>query len=1386
MMQGDAYSVPVVIKAKDGTVITPEMATRVEITMGHLTRQWPGVITFNEDTLAWEFPLTQQQSFHLSQGKQKTQVRVAFSNGWVVGGDGTDVRVLKSESKSILPAAAQQAKAANIAFGSIFAEIGAITVVLGGGLPDIDESTKGKYLTNDGTDASWADVEALPEMSAATKGKYLANDGETAEWADVDALPAMSSDTKGKMLTNDGDKAEWGGAVRYDVKQDIDYGDKQQARLNIGAFPGKTLRYFFDTTAGSAHDNDIFAADVYDVILPGNTYNDGTHSNAGMAFPAYVMDVQQVSIYYRQVKLLDANGVAWVMVLGTDNYRFYQLERLITTHVMCVNFTQDDDGNWSADKNWADAAALIEAGGWVYSASAGVGALALSGYQARTDNSAGTIHFYAAWVDTEIAGSYKFDWSSDGSVKYFENVLSSPDLSNLPYVSFLRDQGAPADNRAIARKNIGLNQVDNTSDANKPVSTAQGAAIKVVQDALDQYKTDVGNGSVIPARATGDASGNNIANTYATKQELANISAVQIRNKDEVINATQETVQTVATAYMVNNYGRQPQNLDGLILTVTDLSNDKILYIYSAVSSLWINAGINGVDLSKYVGVAQQTFTDAEKAQARQNIGAGTSSFSGNYNDLADKPTIPSKTSDLTNDSGFITDAALDDYAKTADVPTKVSQLSNDAGYVTAKQAPVQSVAGKTGAVTLAKGDVGLSNVDNVKQYSASNPPPYPVTSVNGKTGAVQLDIPDAYTLPVASPTQLGGVKPVAKTDAMTRGVGVDANGGLYAEPGAWYVNITGTPDAPTGDKTPAEIYQAYTDGYAVYAVLQMTSLFAGMPFMLPLTAIVPASGSYLVAFSASTEPRSGVDGVVSITVTWNQKWYLFATVLAKETDIPTIPSALPNPNALTFTGAVSGSYDGSAAKTVNIPAAPTALKNPNALTVKIGSKTVNYDGSAAETVEITDAGELVTETTEVLPAYTNQIPLSTDASGAVLDGVGYESGQLDMSGAVTTGTSFVSGFIPVKKGDVIRVKDPSSANFSTGLVFALYKADKATGTNIGRYINTMQASGAYGGLDISGNVLTWNTSGVSYYFWTDFAYLRVTTNSAASIVTVNEEIAETSQTVMTLKHTVKVDKESLNFSVGTSLLDGKKVVVFGDSIIGMTRDQTSVPAYAAAYTGAETYNVGFGGCRMSVHPTSGYAAFSMWALADAVATGIYTTQDAQASSGSDYFPEQLAVLKSIDFNAVDMIVIHYGTNDFAANVVIDNETDDDDTTTLCGALRYSLRKLQTAYPKIRIFVSVPIYRKWGDVGAETYENSNGKKLWDFCTALAGVAYEFNCPVIDGYKALGVNTINDAAFSTDGTHLNDYGRQAFGECIGGNLITPIPAQLIPDGTEVSY
>lgn len=240
--------------------------------------------------------------------------------------------------------------------------------------------------------------------------------------------------------------------------------------------------------------------------------------------------------------------------------------------------------------------------------------------------------------------------------------------------------------------------------------------------------------------------------------------------------------------------------------------------------------------------------------------------------------------------------------------------------------------------------------------------------------------------------------------------------------------------------------------------------------------------------------------------------------------------------------------------------------------------------------------------------------------------------------------------------------------------------------------------------------------------------------------------------------------------------LYSKKVVCFGDSLFGMYRGSDSATAFVELETGATVYNVGFGGCRMSVHHQSGYAAFSMWALAKAIAEKNWATQDAQASSGSSYFPEQLALLKSIDFNDVDIAVIHYGTNDFAAGnvILIDNENDHDDYTTLCGALRYSIEKLLGAYPNLRIFVSLPVYRYWTSDGtttyAESYKNLNGNILLDFVEALRNTAAEYNLPVIDGYYGLGINKANASTFLSDGTHHNETGRERFGRYIGQSLI----------------
>ena len=98
---------------------------------------------------------------------------------------------------------------------------------------------------------------------------------------------------------------------------------------------------------------------------------------------------------------------------------------------------------------------------------------------------------------------------------------------------------------------------------------------------------------------------------------------------------------------------------------------------------------------------------------------------------------IPSKVSDLTNDSGYLT-SIPSEYVTETELNAKKYLTS-----YTETDPTVPSWAKASTKPSYSKSEVGLGNVDNVKQYSASNPPPYPVTKVNGKTGDVTLTASD-------------------------------------------------------------------------------------------------------------------------------------------------------------------------------------------------------------------------------------------------------------------------------------------------------------------------------------------------------------------------------------------------------------------------------------------------------------------------------------------------------------------------------------------------------------------------------------------------------------------------------------------------------------------
>ena len=135
-----------------------------------------------------------------------------------------------------------------------------------------------------------------------------------------------------------------------------------------------------------------------------------------------------------------------------------------------------------------------------------------------------------------------------------------------------------------------------------------------------------------------------------------------------------------------------------------------------------------------------------------------------------------------------------------------------------------------------------------------------------------------------------------------------------------------------TSELTPTQVYEAVSAGIPVkvqylddtYGLLSFTAFNIAESFNLIVSqTIVYYSGVYILA--ELNGDKSG------------NRWWAKFTTLAQKTDIPDIPMTLPNPHAITFTGAVTGNYDGSFPMSVNIPSAVTDEHINSLIDTKLG-----------------------------------------------------------------------------------------------------------------------------------------------------------------------------------------------------------------------------------------------------------------------------------------------------------------------------------------------------------------------------------------------------------------------------------------------------------------
>lgn len=209
---------------------------------------------------------------------------------------------------------------------------------------------------------------------------------------------------------------------------------------------------------------------------------------------------------------------------------------------------------------------------------------------------------------------------------------------------------------------------------------------------------------------------------------------------------------------------------DSVTAVANDLSNhtsDTTIHVTASDKTEWSNK----VSQSQIADMA--TKTELNDYATKVELGdyeLKSDAFSGDYNDLTNKPTIPTKTSELTNDSDFITSSALNGLATETYANNAANDAVNSLDQTLAQVAKTGSYSDLSDKPDLTvyelkseafKGNYeDLTNKPDLSVYELkseafsgdyndlTNKPTipvvdYPVTSVNSKTGDVVLAAAD-------------------------------------------------------------------------------------------------------------------------------------------------------------------------------------------------------------------------------------------------------------------------------------------------------------------------------------------------------------------------------------------------------------------------------------------------------------------------------------------------------------------------------------------------------------------------------------------------------------------------------------------------------------------
>lgn len=509
--------------------------------------------------------------------------------------------------------------------------------------------------------------------------------------------------------------------------------------------------------------------------------------------------------------------------------------------------------------------------------------------------------------------------------------------------------------------------------------------------------------------------------------------------------------------------------------------------------------------------------------------------------------------------------------------------------------------------------------------------------------------IGSSYTLPIATSTKLGGVKPVSKTDEMTQEVGVDTEGKLYTNPSATGTGSTTTEDIATAEST----FSA--------SVIDLQKI---------------TSGSY-----------KGNHNTLMFVATAD-------TVLSVGSD-----DLLGAPES----------------KAVNASLSPTLV-----FTESDGVYKFHYNPEYTGTKNWQNQQFGFNVNLKAGTTYT--ISYESDSSTYVMES--------KISSVLPIGKTAYT-FTPSKNVSFIKIALINLPNDTTTTKTISHPA-LVEGSAAGQYGGSKQTySLKTGEVKYLKNIKNINCVGTG-----DFYVSPVAITELNGIKTEDGIIK-----------TYSTDKTFVNFG------DSIWTFATGEGSIGNLSD------YMQQYCGGTWYNLATGGTTMAIRTggAEGYDIFDFCNLADCVVSGDFSEQKTFTGATTN-----INNVDNVDWNKVDYITVAYGTNDLAFGGTIDNDSNLYDKNTVCGALRYAIKTISSAYPKIKFKVLNIIYRHADGIDNSSIVEWNNKiKL---ACEYMGAEY------VDIRSLCGINEGNYSSYSYDGTHLKGAGKDAYAKGFASTIV----------------